>query len=249
MYPALAQKFGAAYVEKPFARTLAEHDQNSSFFLPERVACGYQRRSLGAARAMREIIRSKLFGTLEHVDMGFGGPLIKTGGRYSTSLEMAGGGVLFEVGVHGLDFVLHVCDASATRPVAVDMIKREGFDLHTKATLDVERTGGPTVRFDLVVTNLERSSNVHVFTFENASITFALFGDNVIRVRPRNGSPAFVLAGELTDYPRASDQIFHEHWRCFFEAIRTGHPNATSAIDSRVTTQAVEQLYAAEARA
>jgi hypothetical protein len=44
-------------------------------------------------RALREVLRSNLFGELERIEMGFGGIDIKTGGRYSASLELAGGGI------------------------------------------------------------------------------------------------------------------------------------------------------------
>ncbi|MDB4987512.1 MAG: dehydrogenase [Myxococcaceae bacterium] len=248
MYPAIASKFGAVYVEKPFALTLEQHEQQCAGFAPERIACGYQRRSSGPVRALRQIIAAKLFGALKAVHMGFGGPGVKTGGRYSSSLAMAGGGILFEVGVHGLDMVLHVTDAVSSAPLSVKMIKTEGIDIHTSATLDVKTADGQSFPFDLVVTGLEYTSNTHEFVFEHASITFGLFGEQAIVVQPRDGSKPFKMHSELMDYPRTSSQLFHEHWRCFFDAMRSGAANVTSASSSRVTTGAIEQLYAEGAR-
>ena len=243
LYPGLSQRFPAIYVEKPLARSVAEHDRWCALWPDARFACGYQRRAAGSIRALREIVRTRLFGRLCGMRVEIGGPGIKTAGRYSSDLAMAGGGILMEVGVHPLDAALHVCDAISTDRIESRMERRHGFDIHTEARMRVRTRDNGEVGLDMLATSLEYSTNDIVFSFENATLTVAIFGDNALRVTPAAGGATFLLHGGPADLPRTSHQVFHEHWHDFFAALTTGLPNATSAVNSRITTQVVEQLY------
>lgn len=243
LYPSLSERFRAVYVEKPLARTLVEHDTLCALFSPDRLAGGYQKRSWGPVRAIREVIRSRLFGRLQSIKMGFGGPGTRAGGGYSSSLQMAGGGILFEVGVHYLDIALHVADAVAVGASKVRMVKHDGFDVETEATMSLKTGAGDEIALELLVSSLRYTSMNHMFLFEHAKLAFASVGGGEMTVSPVGGGQAFTLDGPLAQHPRTSNQIFHAHWSRFVEGIGSGQANATSALDSRVTTQAVEQLY------
>jgi hypothetical protein len=41
--------------------------------------------------------------------------------------------------------------------------------------------------------------------------------------------------------------MFHAHWSRFLDGVRTGTVNPTCAVDSRVTTSVIDQLYARSA--
>ncbi len=159
---------------------------------------------------------------------------------------MAGGGILFEVGVHGLDAALHACGATSTERVRVRMVRSHGFDIHTDAHLRVRRGAENDVDLDLVVSSLEYTSNNLVFSFENATLAVSIFGNTDLRVTTTTGNTSFILQGDSAELPKTAHQVFHEHWRRFFTALRTGIPNEACAVDSRVTSQAIEQLYDAD---
>ena len=243
LYPQLSRRFPAIYVEKPLAQSLVEHDRWCGLWRPERFACGYQRRSMGAVRALRQIVETRLFGRLRRIRVEFGAPGIKTSGRYAATLAMAGGGILFEAGVHALDAALHACGATATERVSVHMIRSHGFDVHTDAHLRVQRGEESDVDLDLLVSSLEYTTNDLVFSFENASVTVSIFGNTDIRVTATKGNASFIVRGGSTYFPNTAHQVFHEHWSRFFTALRTGLPNDACAVSSRVTSQAIEQLY------
>jgi predicted dehydrogenase len=244
LYPTLSERFSAIYVEKPFALTLPEHDALCALFSPDRLACGYQKRSWGPVRAMRELVRSKVFGGLISMKLGFGSPGTRTAGRYSSSLQLAGGGVLFEVGVHYLDIGLHVTDTVAVEATKVRMEKQEGIDVETEATLELTNAAGAKIPFDIVVSSLRYTSMNHTFRFEHAEVTFASLGNGEMRVSPIGGGPSFTLDTHIAHETMTSNHIFHAHWSRFVEGIGSGRSNVTSALDSRTTTLAVEQLYA-----
>ncbi len=240
---ALATSGVALYVEKPFALTLAEHDRYTSLAAPERIACGFQRRMSPALPVLQTLVADELMGPLQRIEVEFGRPGLVTGGRYSGNLAMAGGGVLFEVGVHPLDFALHAVKATSVSVDRVEMQRHDGFDIHTDAGLTVGMANGATVPFDLVVTNLRFTNMSVVFTFSSGQASVEIFGDNVVKVGKREGSHAFALSALHSNNAMTSAQFFAKFWRSFLAGIADCSPNSTSAANSRLTTSAVEQLY------
>ena len=242
-FSALHSRVKGFYVEKPFARTLAEHDARCSLLPPAGFACGFQRRSWGPVKDLRRLVEEAPFGKLRAMSTSFGGPGLKTGGRYSSSLALAGGGVLFEVGVHAIDCVVHVSNARAFTLERATMDLHHGFDVHTEAhgTLDVE---GRAIPFDFVVSNLRETSMLTQLTFEHATVTFDLFGSGTIRVQP-NGGGSWTLTRRGPATAATTFQAFAAHWRRYLEAMSTREPNEASAEASRVTTAIVEDVYKA----
>jgi predicted dehydrogenase len=242
-YPVLAEMGAAVYVEKPFARSLAEHDAQAAPFAAERVAVGYQKRSAAFAKALREVVASGLFGELTGMRVEYGRPGVATGGRYSTNLALAGGGILFEVGVHVLDLALFVADAASVEGTTGRMERELGFDVHTEATTTVRTNRGGSVHLEVLVTNLWHTTGELLLRFERAEVRVDPFGEGIVHVRPRGSSIALTLGGEAAVFPNTSGQMVWAHWGAFLRGIREGKPNATNASATRVTTALVEGLY------
>jgi predicted dehydrogenase len=233
----------AVYVEKPFARTVGQHDAQCALFRPERLAVGFQKRSAGPVRAMQEVVRSGMFGELVGARVELGAPATITGGRHSTDLAMAGGGILFEVGVHAVDLALYIAGVTFVELLRVEMVRNADFDIHTDATLRAHREGGEPIQLDVLVTNLRFTRMTNTFVFEKAEVDLAMWSDWTITVRAPSGAK-FTLKHPLAEYPLTSAQIFHEHWSVFLEGIRSGKVNPTCAAESRATTQVIDLLYA-----
>lgn len=234
----------AWYVEKPFARTAAEHAARCETLGADRVACGFQRRSSGLVRVAREAVRQHLFGGLRKVEMGFGRRgRILGGGTYSTDPKQAGGGILAEVGIHNIDAIFHLTKALDFSLEDARTVVDHGLDIHTKAALTIQAENAETIEFTFTVSTLVDTSESITLRFDHASLSFSLFGDPVISVSGVNGRSGFVLSdpGEL--YPRTSDQIFHAFWKTFLGGLRAKVPTLALARDSLLTTRLVEQIY------
>jgi predicted dehydrogenase len=242
-YRALGGAGVAVYVEKPFARSLLEHEGHSASFAPERLAVGFQMRSAGAVATLRELVRSRLFGALEKVEIRFGWPGVATGGRYSSSLTTAGGGLLFEVGCHYLDLALFVADAVDVEVTSGKMIRDAGFDLHTEAQGNILTAEKGRVLLALLVTNLRHTSMNVTFEFAHASVVLNMWGDRTLHVRPRVSSLELTVTAPTLAQTRTPFQLVHAQWVAFAEAIRSGEPNYSNACLTRATTALVEQLY------
>ncbi len=242
-YEALGRRGTPVYAEKPFARTVAEHDGYCACFLPHAIATGYKMRNTGAARMLREAVSTKLFGELQPAKVRFGWPGVATGGRYSSNLELAGGGVLFEVACHYLDLMTWVTGAQTINVDDGFMDREAGFDIHTECRGTMGTAGGD-VGFDVLVTNLRHTAMTVSFTFARGTVTLNTWTDSIPRLQPHGSDASIELRGPHIDYPKSAAQMTHAHWQAFGRGIREGKVNESHAVESRVTTALIEALYA-----
>ncbi len=180
---------------------------------------------------LRSLVDTGTFGALTSARIEFGRPGLVTGGRYSGNLAMAGGGVLFEVGVHP--------SGLRARGTGRDGCGRRARPDGAPRGLRHPHRGAPILtlcgsiarrcRSELLVTNLRFTRMVVELDFENAQASVQIFGDNQVRVRSRKGDASFSLLDAQDGYPRTSSQYFAAFWRAFLNGIGAGIPNLTSA--------------------
>jgi predicted dehydrogenase len=235
----------AVYAEKPFAASKHEHDQLVAMFPAHRLACGFQRRSSAVIRRLQGIVAAELFGRLMSARVEYGGPGTR-GGNYYSNLGLAGGGILFEVGVHALDAVLFPTCANDTRPKSIRMVREQGFDVHTEATIEVDTEAGATFDLEVLMSSLVFTAMTNVYRFEHATLRHAVVEEgDPLWVSPTDGGERrYRLDGEFADYPRTNAQQLHEHWSLFLDAVRSGQPNYTNASATALTSSLIGQLYA-----
>lgn len=241
-YDALMQRSAAVYVEKPFAKTLAEHEWICASFAANRIADGYQKRTWGPAAFLTDVVKSGVFGKLIRMQFEVGGPK-STGSRYGGNPLLGGGGILMEIGCHGIDLALFVVSARDLQLRAGRMIAEDGYDLHTDGSFSVDCHDGGTVEFRVVASNLKPTANNLVLEFEQATATFSVFSWRGLRIETRSGS-SFTLEPTYPLQPLSPNQNLYSHWAKFLEALNTGEQNHTNAAQSRLTAKALGQLYA-----
>jgi predicted dehydrogenase len=242
-YEQLRHRRNALYVEKPLARTVEEHRRYCAWFEHTQLAVGFQRRAWGAVETMQRVLRATPFGPVQKVRVEYGRPGQLTGSRYSSDLRLAGGGMLFEVGVHWIDLALTATGATGARLVGGRMIRQDGFDLHTDAVFTLERGQLEDVPFELLISGLVETRNAIEVHCEHATLRFSLGGGRLLSIE-RAGVPLDVeLVGTPTPSPSTVFQLCHAMWRGLIESVSTGAPNWTSASSSLVTTEVIEAAY------
>lgn len=247
-YEVLRNRPCALYVEKPFSRSVKHHQTICSWFSDHKLAVGFHRRSWGPTLLIKDAIEERLFGELRGIDYGFGGPGIVVSGKYNSDLALAGGGILFETAVHGIDALLFVSSAIDINSTEIKMISEEGFDLHTSARFKIETERNGTVDCKMTISCLQETSEELSFVFDNAVVSYSLFGDGEISVTPLNGGRKFRLTTATAVYPETVYQTVHDHWCRFLDGVDSSEPNWTSACNSILTTTVVEALYNSDAR-
>lgn len=243
-YRALGGRATSLYVEKPFARSLDEHQSICSAFPQAQVSIGLQRRSSGTIRLLREVLREKLFGPLRSVKVGHGlRGRVMGGTSYSANLALAGGGILFEVGIHLVDAALFATDAESFRIESGRMIRDGGFDLHTEALITLRLPGGEEVPAQILVSGLTDTIQGIECSFDHATVLVEAQG-KALQVRPRSGGVSREFREALAGSCVTPFQISHAHWRGFLQSIADRKPNWTSASEAILTTRLIEGLYA-----
>jgi predicted dehydrogenase len=247
-YAALRGKGAALYVEKPFAKTVDFHNQICSWFPPYALACGFQRRVDGSTQTLINIIKNELFGKLTKIEFGFGQPGVSTGGKFYSKVDLAGGGILLEQAIHGIDTILFCAGAKKVRITSGFMIMDKGFDLHTEARLRLTDSSNNEFDCNIMVSSLEETIRTLRIHFEKAIVDFTV-GSNQIQIRSKDGADAYVMKTTTKGMlPDSAFQTFYLFWSHFLRGLESQEENLTSASQSLLTTEAIERLYNLEKR-
>lgn len=243
-YDALHERGTAVYVLKPFARTTEEHLRLCSLFPEYNLGCGFVMRSWGPTLLLRRLVRERAFGRLRAVSYSRTGNAIVTSGTYVSDLRLAGGGPLFENGVHAIDMILYVVEAKSAVVETGSMITREGFDVHTEARLSVSGDVATDVEVQLLVSCLQEGDNGLQYVFDDAVVTTSVMGDSRLGLMTSSGERlGYVAPPDGMLYPVTAFQAFEEDWRRFIGGIRAKEASDTSAARSFLTTSVIEGLY------
>lgn len=258
-YEVLRERNCAVYVEKPLARTVEEHRRICSWFPDYALASGLMMRCWGTNLLIREAIDSHLFGSLRAVRFGFGRPGLVTHGRYYFDTSKGGGGMVSEVGIHGIDSLLFATRAVSAGIDDVRVVWDRDLDLHTDVRLTLRLPKGASAACRITVTAMESTIDGMEFEFDHAVLSYpllgqgyALHGDSVdmnVTVRPLGAGNSYTLLPDKSrSFPSTKFQMFHDNWRRFLAGFRTGQANWTAADQSMLTTEVVQMIGQAGAR-
>ncbi len=234
----------ALYVEKPFAKTIEEHLYICAGFEKYKIACGLQRRALGKVNILKKVIREKLFGKLNKINFEFGNTAISRGLSYQNNPAISGGGILFDVGIHGMDTIFFVTEAERFNINSKNIIIDEDLkiDIHSELNFDVYNTSDQSIQCTSIISQLTNTSNKFIFEFDNSNIEFSLFDEEPLKV-VKNGNSFLFTDSQLGNLPKTSAQVFFFFWKSFLDGIISQDCNYTSAINSIITTKFIEEVY------
>lgn len=244
-YDALSEMGTAVYVEKPFAQTVNAHRKLCSAFEDSKLACGLNRRAWGIVQFCKKVLDKDLFGKVRRVRLGIGTVSgIAAASSYMADAQVAGGGMLMETGPHGIDTILYCLDAKAVQLEDGRILVENGHDIHCEGVFAVTTSKGAKVPFEIEVSRLRNTINRVEFQFDNCTVFFSLFASPQLWVESKDGRLRSILSDRTNCYPFTWNQVLLEFWQTFMRGIEAGEVNYTSAVESILTTQAIEQLYA-----
>lgn len=240
-----------ALVEKPFARSLAEHGEIAAEAKAARVqvCAGLMRRFFRTTAVARNLVHRAPFGDLVELWAAEGG-LMRGAGRgddwYQNDPSLAGGGVLMETGSHLVDQALFVsgadaCELSETRLRTVD-----GLDLEARLSARAKRKGCP---FELRVA-LSRLDDVCaglVLRFERAWVKVGLAPDGAVELL----DDSYRSVARLDSPERSGSAIYQAfalEWEAFMGQCRDGSPGLIDAASVRLGVGLIGAAYDAKRR-
>jgi len=233
--------------EKPLARSAAEAEEMID--IAERAGrvlkVGFNYRHMGHVRKAKQLIEAGSLGALYFARCTYG-----HGGRpgyeksWCTDLELSGGGVLLEQGIHILDLVRHLLG----EPTQV-MAQAPRFFWNFPSVEDN--------CFVLLKTESSQIAQLHVSWTQWVNVfSFEVFGrDGYLQLSGRDGhyGPQRLIWGERQQsHGRPTEQHFdfqppddswEQEWDEFLEAIRTKREPMGSAMDGLRALHLVEAAY------
>jgi predicted dehydrogenase len=239
----------AILTEKPFALSSEDHRSFLKLCEKNRIHCGYMRRTYATVRALRRMVREQWFGRLRSVQYAEGGRVARTMGA-SKTLDMSyrtGGGVLRDLGCHGLDVILWITGAAQFRVETAKIEWDNDTDRRVESAFvlsELEHSDDECpVRF--VVSWLSEESNGMVFQFDHASVRAGIRPEGDLEIASLPLKYGWTgLSVDVTG-ARSVYQAFYLEWQDMVNAHITGQPGELSAASSLLTTGLVDEMYRA----
>ncbi len=237
----------AVLVEKPFAVSYAEQSELQGLFAPYAVGCAFQRRTYASIRFMREAVLQGWFGRLNNLSIHEGGRTKSTGqdDSYQNLPPADGGGMLLNLGCHGLDSALYITDAVSVSLNSKSVVWDGVTDRRAEASFLLHGKGAAEdgCQFDFCVSTLDEQSNEVVLTFDQVELSAGTSASSPLILK-RNGSNDFGATIVTSDRQgaRTAAQAFYLEWRNFLDGVRAKTPSLMSAQSASQTAQLLDTL-------
>jgi predicted dehydrogenase len=244
-YDVLKKQTAALFIEKPIARTVTEHQNICEMRQPYQIASGFQRRSTGNVKIIKNIIDTGLLGAIRKINCEFGqATSITTGAGFAKNLTLAGGGQLLESAIHNIDIICYLTQPDKIEIIKKKMIYEAGFDVHTQAKIGIKQQNNNEFEFDLLVTAFHFTKNNIEIIFDNAILAFSLFDTKPPILYDKNRKTSLTLADTFTErHPCKTFDVTYAFWSDFLIGLSTQTHNYTSLYDCIDATKIIEELY------
>jgi predicted dehydrogenase len=238
---------GAVLTEKPFALSTDEHHDYLRLCANTRIHCGYVRRTYATVRALRRMVREQWFGKLRSVRYSEGGRVARTSGA-SPTLDMSfrsGGGVLRDLGCHGLDVILWITQAAGfqVRTSKIEWDNETDRQVKSEFVLSKidQREDECPVHYS--VSWLSDQSNRMVFEFDHASVRAGIRPEDELEVASLPQKYGWTGLSVDVMGARSSYQAFFLEWKDLVVAYQQRQQGELAAASSLLTTRLVDEIY------
>lgn len=238
----------AILTEKPFAVSADEHQSFLRLCVNNHIHCGYMRRTYATVRALRRMVRESWFGQLRSIRYSEGGRVSRTTAA-SKTLDMSyknGGGVLRDLGCHGIDLMLYVTGASrfSVQGSKIEWDQETDRQIVSDFTLsgmDYIKKNECQVEFS--VSWLSEQSNQMIFEFDHASLRAGIRPEAELEIASPLHKDIWTRLSLDIIGARSSYQAFFLEWQDIVCALRNGPTGELSAASSLLTTRIVDDMY------
>ena len=241
-YDLCAQQGCHVYVEKPFARSTAEHDDIASKFQDNMLTIGFNRRYYKNLAILIQILSTQMFGPLSSISIRQGFFSLSGWSGFRSDARLSGGGVLIESGIHLLDTALVATKAKDIQIDNVRMATKDGIDYHTEASgslmLDESK-----VLIDIEISCLKNFNSGIWFRFDGAELHYPMSPSEPITLRNTGNHVIGRIELDVNGATTVA-QSLDMTWQACLKNIRQQAGTKTITPNScRLTSKALELLY------
>ncbi|MGH8211170.1 MAG: Gfo/Idh/MocA family protein [Steroidobacteraceae bacterium] len=241
----------AAFCEKPFALSAAEHARHIERFAPHALGAGFMRRFYRSTMLLRRIVTEGIFGPLLKIDISEGNRS-KGSGVDSSFLDDprlgASRGVLMDLGSHSIDLALYISAATGFEVQSCTKVLDGAVDRKLTAAVRLQTAGNEPARpveLNYGVSWLDRQDNRIQLTFEHTKVWSGLSPAAEVFVgNPESPLDALCVA-QQTAGATTYNQAFYLEWQDFLAGLRAERESVVSARSALLTTSLVEALLTA----
>ena len=237
----------AVLAEKPLATRAAEHARLVAAYDAWRLNVCYMRRCYATVQMMRTAHSSGVFGDLREIVIREGGRMTRTGGAgaYQDVSVAEGGGVVKNLGCHGLDAALWIT-AARRFEVMERAIEWDGqTDRHCDATVvlkDLEGRPGHHCKLSFTVSWLLPQPATLTMHFERAVLSAPIAPSRYVTLQDRDGRRLARIDAMEPGVAETSYQAFSLGWRAAHEALASRTEGLLSGRSCRTTADLMDVL-------
>lgn len=231
--------------EKPFALSLAEHDEYLRLAAAHGVqlGVGQVRRYAAATCTARRLLAEGFLGPVVGVGAAEGMVVRGTGrgGDWHMTDPANGGGVLWETGSHLVDQLMYVLDVRDVTLEESRQVRRRGIELASSVEATLTRANGERVRAVVELSSVDDLCNGIFIEFERCVLKIGFFFGEPLALLARDGTQLVELVPD--EGVQDPSQAFALEWRDFLDQCRTGTPTRIDAATVRCTTKLIASAY------
>jgi len=169
-YELFATRGTAVFAEKPAVPTMSALSHLKAHYQPERFAVGFQRRTYASSFLVSRLISNGMLGTLRSIEVQEGALTTSTGGAQSfmTDMSLSGGGILMDLGCHGIDLACRLSRAEGSSTTSVEGVLDREVDREIGLAAKLDCMDGP-VALHVSLSWLGSRPGTARFEFEHGS--------------------------------------------------------------------------------
>lgn len=170
--------------------------------------------------------------------------IVTTGGRYNNDVRLAGGGALFETGVHYIDTINYMLGAAAVKDVDSKMLFEDGLEVHAQGRYTLETRSHSNVDISFIFSHLQATENALVIRFDSGDLRCSLFSDELPEIRSsKTGTKLKILDYSGRILPSTAYATNYLMWKTFLDGLDKRRVTFASSVGSLITTRVIEQIY------
>lgn len=247
-YELFAQRGTAVLAEKPAVRNLAELKAIQRIFPQERFSVGFQRRLYASSTLVSRVINQGTLGALQAVTVREGARTTSTGGSqaFMQNVGLSGGGILIDLGSHGIDLAFHLAGVSDLRQLSVTAF----LDGHVDRQVELYTQIGPvnkSVDLTIDLSWLDFRPGTMEFTFERGSIISDSKPTPYVRLFDAAGKRMADLSvgNEISAGATTIHQACYLVWRSFLDGLSGASEPRLSVESVTPVVRTIESAYRA----
>jgi len=246
IYDAIRGKVKGIYCEKPFAKSVKEHLAITNDYEDYAFSIGYNRRALGHVNIIKNIIHHGVFGDLKEVRCEYSYFTIKSGSFHS-HVELSGGGILFESGVHWIDAMLFSIQPNDVEIINAMVEYNAGLDIHNDAEFLLKMDNQEDIDCKILITHLQKTEDKISYVFEHVTVELYLYDESQPPlVIPHNASnnKTYEINNFLVGIgPSTAVGQGAKYWEDYISSFVNKKASYTNASECLMTTKVIEQIY------